>query len=749
MKRKLPWLFLIFYLLACSQVYAGHLIGGNATYACLGNSADGTMGTYRITFTMYKVCDGEGAALDPQALIGLFQEEGDGSFTYVETFPIPISFGTIEQETQNLCLDEPQTICYEVGTYEFEVELPVISGDYVFSYTRCCRNASVVNLVESSNTGASFSISISEEAQAVCNSSPVFDEFPNVLLCSGVPVSSPQFATDPDGDVLVYEFCSPKQGGGFSNASGTCTGNEPEPIWCPPPYEDVTFKLPNFSSNIPVPGNPALQIDNNTGIISGTPNLVGLFTVGVCVKEFRDGVLIGEMVRDFQFDVTDCSAIVEAMLASDETLLNDVYVINSCGQVLIDFENESTDEFYIDEYLWQFDLDGETITSSNVDPQIDFENTGSYMGQLIVNPFSNIEECKDTAFIEVNIFPAIAADFEANYDTCSTDPVQFINTTIGGGDFFNWEWTFEDGQVSESENPTFAYDSKGIKTVELAVTDENGCSDLAIKTFNYEPEASIIIIQPSSFLGCAPGQIFFNNLTEAIDSSFEVYWDFGDGNTSTDISPFHTYDIIGAYDVLVEITSPKGCLSSKQFNNLIEVAEKPEAGFSFLPEVPTLLNNEIQFTDESFDAVDWLWLFDDLGASQQQNPSFEFKDTGTYEVTLIAYHPSGCPDTISQSIYIAPEVTFHLPNAFSPNNDGTNDLFIGNGFTTGMNGFDLKIFNRYGELVFETDDPTIGWNGSKNNLGSVLQDGVYVYQLRYEDALGREFTDEGFATLIR
>ena len=90
-----------------------------------------------------------------------------------------------------------------------------------------------------------------------------------------------------------------------------------------------------------------------------------------------------------------------------------------------------------------------------------------------------------------------------------------------------------------------------------------------------------------------------------------------------------------------------------------------------------------------------------------------------------------------------------MPNAFTPNADGQNDLFLGKGITNGMKNFEMAIYNRWGELLFSTNDPYEGWNGKKNNVGTLAPNGVYVYQLKYEDSRGNTFTDKGFATLIK
>ena len=116
---------------------------------------------------------------------------------------------------------------------------------------------------------------------------------------------------------------------------------------------------------------------------------------------------------------------------------------------------------------------------------------------------------------------------------------------------------------------------------------------------------------------------------------------------------------------------------------------------------------------------------------------------------LIVTHPSGCPDTAFKTIDVVPLVTYHMPNAFSPNGDGRNDLFKGVGVLTGMSDFKMTIWNRWGELMFATTDPSEGWNGLKMNNGQEAIVGVYVYQVEYIDPRGDKQALKGYATLLR
>ena len=120
-----------------------------------------------------------------------------------------------------------------------------------------------------------------------------------------------------------------------------------------------------------------------------------------------------------------------------------------------------------------------------------------------------------------------------------------------------------------------------------------------------------------------------------------------------------------------------------------------------------------------------------------------------YVIQQVVIHPSGCTDTLQQIIDIFPEVRYYLPNAFTPNNDSVNDFYKGVGVMTGATDFNLTIWNRWGEKIFETDDPEASWNGRKFNTGRDAPSGVYVVLVKYNDPRGNPFEIKGYATLIR
>jgi len=702
---------------------------------------------------MYRDCDQEGISdltdFDPNPLIGIHRRvNGSWELYRSQNVPRKFSSGQPVDADDDPCVELPPELCVDFNQYEFIVELPVYSDSYLISYQRCCRNNTVSNIIDPGGTGIAFTYELTTESQALNNSSPIFKRFPPILICVNRPFFFDHSATDEDGDQLFYEFCNPLAAGGDNTSSPTlCTGTTPDPGNCLPPYDRVTFRQPTYSAQNPIPGQVDFTIDPNTGLIRGTPNVQGQYVVGICVREFRDGQLLSTVRRDVQLNVSACNfpeARIEGMIESGNR-----YVLVSCGENTVDFKNLSPAEFAQDGYYWQFDIGGNISSSSARDVTFTFPEVGSYDGFMVVNPNT---QCADTALINTRILPALSADFSVDYDSCVAGVVEFdgrSSTTQGPNLINSHIWDFGDDSTGTQEQTTHLYATPGRKDVKLTVTDNNGCMDELTKVVDYSPVPQTIVVEPNTFRGCLPANVFFNNLSMPIDTTYFIEWDFGDGNTSNDIKPTHIYETEGVYSVSVKIVSPLNCEVERTFSNWIRIEESPSAGFSFDPPFPSVFDRSVQFTDESLGAISWQWDFSGEGSAFEPNPNYTFPDTGFQKIDLVVRHVSGCTDTATQIIDIRPESNFFMPNAFTPNTDATNDEFKGIGYIDGISEFKMTIWGRWGEQVFETNDPLEGWNGRKDNVGSELPNGVYVYLVTYNDPRNRPQKLKGFATLIR
>ena len=751
--ERIRYTILTIIIVAISTVgQARHIIGGGMTYNCTGT------GTYAMTMKVYRDCAGGGAAFDSN---GSGSQIGTvtvylGDQIFIRTVNLSTPMITSVQAEDNPCLILPPGVCVEEGVYRFNLNLPVSSETYTIVYQRCCRNDFISNLVRPGEVGATFFVQITPPSQAICNDSPVFDDFPPIVICNNEDLIYNHSATDQSPNVqLVYSLCSPSIGGGRDGLDGnviaaqSATGVAPNPDQ-PPPYDAVTYQMPAYRFDRPLGANPQLQIDPNTGIMTGRPNVTGQYVVGVCVQEFHLGILMSEIRRDFQFNVANCERLVFADLAIDDQLMDGTFTLTSCGDRTIEFTNQSTNVNFIDDYLWEFDILGASQTFDTRNVTVTFPDTGVFFASMTINPNSSIEKCRDTANMVIGVFGAIYSDFNFDYDTCVAGPVAFTSMASTENDrIVAHEWDFGDGNFSDLPNPMHTYQVPGTFDVRLTVRDNRGCEIDVVKPLSYFPIPAIVVAEPNRFIACTPGVIRFENISVPINDEYTVTWDFGDGMTDEGLSVEHTYENAGTYSVNIEIISPLGCQTDATFRNWILIKESPMAAFSYIPDKLNDLQREVFFGNQSQGADGYQWTFGDGGVAFVESPSHEYPDTGVYEVVLISNSSNGCTDTAYAIIDIEPLNTYFLPNAFSPNDDGLNDEFSGKGILKGMRQFSMTIWNRWGELVFESDDPTGKWNGQLNNNGLPAPKGVYHCKVNYIAARGEQREIQTALTLLR
>lgn len=726
-----------------SVLYAKHIVGGEITYKYI--STSNSVNRYEFTMKIYRDCDATGnpppAQLDQNAIIGVYAKT---SGRFIGSYVVPLLSKPKIGPPSYPCLIPPE-VCVEEGTYIWQRDMPIIDDTYVVVYQRCCRNEAISNILRPGTVGATYAVEITPESQDSRNSSPTFKSFPPTIICASYPVNFDHSAIDAEGDQLVYSFCEPYTGGGQFDIGGTCESVLPNPP-CWPPIGNIRFKSPEYSYLQPMGGNPIIKINSTTGLITGTPTEQGLFVVSVCVEEYRNGKLLSIMKRDFQFEVAPCDPIIVARIKAD-TVVGDTYYLRTCGERTININNLSLDQRFIKDFRFDVNMGSSVKTFKEWEPAIAFPDTGSYKGNLFLNPGTL---CADTINLVFNIYNNVAPNFLYKYDTCVAGSVSFTDKTISyNGPVTQYRWDFGDGTASTLINPSHLYGTPGIKNVKLAVQDGRGCKKDTTQSFTWQPVPPLLIIQPSTFNGCTPANIVFNNLSKPIDSTYKIRWDFGDGNSSTAISPNHIYTNSGTYSVSVTVTSPIGCQTSRNFNNWIKVNQGAKADFDYTPQKVTSFNNIVNFSDKSTFVTRWQWFFGTKGFSSQQNPTFTFKDTGFHNIKLVVSNQFSCSDTLVKLLDVEPKVTYWLPNAFSPNDDSVNDTYKGIGILSGIQNFSMRIWNRWGELVFETNNPLEAWNGKKNNSGEPSPQGVYLCVVTYANARGERAEVRSYATLIR
>ncbi|MGR6088625.1 MAG: PKD domain-containing protein [Arcticibacter sp.] len=380
-------------------------------------------------------------------------------------------------------------------------------------------------------------------------------------------------------------------------------------------------------------------------------------------------------------------------------------------------------------------------------------SNGASTDQITVSPITgttytvtitNASGCTNSSDISIPVYPLPVVSFVAD-TICAGQSTSFTNTSsVPSGIIASYQWNFSNGSSSNSMNPASTFIA-GVGSAQLIATTDQGCVDSItspIRVWNL-PVPDFVA---DTTAGCPPVNVNFTDLSTSIDGSVTSWqWNSGNGNASTINSLTSNYPTAGFYDVGLQVTSSYGCVSDTLFANYIQVYDQPIANFSTMPVQPSVYVPNVQFLDESFAAATWFWDFGDAGFSNLQNPYHTYVFPGTYNVMLAIESSEGCVDTAIKEVIVLDEVALWIPNSFTPNNDGLNDIFYAYG--NNITDFSMKIFNRWGDLVFVTDDPANGWNG-KIDDAEALQD-VYVYTASFKTIKNTTEVKTGRLSLVR
>ncbi len=447
---KLSNIFLIL-LLSITPLLskATHVVGGSLTYEHLGGS------TYRITFKMYRDCGPTSVDLPTSVRIEVRQPNGS-NFAPDKDITIPRTQKNILDPPIDTCAFDPG-VCVEEAIYTTIVNnLPPNPGGYHMFYQTCCRNSSVVNVNNPLNSGSSYYTSIPDNSSLLTNSSPSWKNFPPVFICQGNQLNFDHGATDKDGDSLVYAFYNP-----FDDNAPTFPGNVA--TFTPVGYNG------GYNANDPL-GGLSLTVNPNTGVVSGIPPALGQYVVGVRADEYRNGVLINTIYRDFQFNVLNCPPIP----------MPGIGPTNGCAGLAVNFTNTST-PLTGNSFYWDFgDPFSTTDNSTAVHPSYTYPAIGTYIVMLIAQAGT---PCADTIY-DTLIVSGLTPDFTYADSTCVNDPVNFVDTSVPAANATvnSWNWTFGDGGTAVTPTPSHTYTTPGTYTVKLIVGNTAGCVDSVSKT---------------------------------------------------------------------------------------------------------------------------------------------------------------------------------------------------------------------------------------------------------------------------
>lgn len=426
---------------------------------------------------------------------------------------------------------------------------------------------------------------------------------------------------------------------------------------------------------------------------------------------------------------------------------------NVCLNVPMFFNDQSTvSSGSITGWSWNFGDGTPVITIQN--PNHVYVNPGTYTVTLMVTTNNG---CKNTVSKVVVVHALPVAKFSFS-NVCDGSVVQFndMSNILATDTLQSWSWNFGDNSpVNNNQNTSHLYSAPGSYPVELLVVSNFGCKDSITKTSIINPNP-VVNFGANGTTGCEPLCIpFFNSSTILTGANIKWAWVLGDGNSISNSQSFdHCYinDSVFAanfYTVTLTVTSDSGCVSTLTKNNYITVYPNPNASFTVQPKTAVITNPVISISDLSAGANFWSWNFGNgSDTSSLSDPlPHTYADTGAYTITLITTTQYNCIDTAYQTIIIEPDFVFYIPNSFTPDADGINDTFTGKGIF--IKNFEMTIFDRWGNLIFFSDEINKPWDGKINGGSEIAPVDVYVYVVKITGFNKSKHIYRGIVTLVR
>jgi gliding motility-associated-like protein len=407
-------------------------------------------------------------------------------------------------------------------------------------------------------------------------------------------------------------------------------------------------------------------------------------------------------------------------------------------------------------YIWDFGDGSPKLTTTSYKENHIYTAVGTYRVTLVAIDSTSCN-IADTAYMNITARSDKAIlDFKWNkVGGCMSQDFDFTNfsSPSPGKPFGNSSFVWEFGDNTAPSLPTgtgdvtHSYGTAGSYNVSLILIDSNYCNypDTLTKLLGIAQNVKAQFVTPAS--GCAP---YLANIQNTSIAGQQYYWDFGDGtvDSADRTPPPHYYADTGTYTITLRVVDSSTCNITDNAQFTIHLIGKPASDFSSSPVLP-VPNTPIVFTNESSkDAVRFKWLFGD-GSSESTNTRdtavHQYNVTGTFNACLVAINPNGCADTVCHDVQTLVNPLLDVPNAFTPGRFGENGIVKVVGF--GITHMIFRIYNRWGQLLFESDDPVIGWDGTFKGVVQPMD--VYAYTLEAEFSDGTRTVKKGNITLIR
>ena len=606
------------------KCFGSHIVGGDITYRYLGGTK------YEITMHVFRNC-ADVVEFDNPASIGIY-ENGILKFNLQVLIHDTLY---VNANPPDPCFIPPAGICVQQGTYIDTVALPNSIYGYDITYQRCCRNTSVNNILNPGITGETVTTHIPSTNIVLIDSSPKFNSLPPVFICVGTNFSYSFGATDSDGDSLVYNLCTPLEGGTNINSIPS-----PPP---PPPYDTIIWQN-GFSATNPFPSQSGISFNQQNGNISFIPTTQGMYSISVLISEYRNGIFLGSVRRDLELSIVVCGTV--ASIPAQTLFCNGLNVV---------FNNNSSNATH---FSWDFGVSNLTTdTSTLFSPSYNYPDTGTYHVMLVATN-SAYGTCKDTAYTTFYVEPVLSPTITAPQTICYYQNSLSFNVggTYSGSAHINWNFgNHANPTLSNMSTQVVSFDTGGVQNISVIIS-QFGCSDTLTTTANIiKPFANANVAQNS----CTGDTVNFNS-SACIGSNFS--WDFGVPNLATDTSTnsytSYTYSTYGDYTVTL-ISYQGNCTdTSKQVLHVFPLLKLPPP---FIDAPQCLNTNLYNFQSGGIysSAATFSWVFSgnpSINTSTLPNPQVHFNAVGNHVVKVVVSE-HGCSRFGEQIVRIFPVPT--------------------------------------------------------------------------------------------
>jgi gliding motility-associated-like protein len=508
-------------------------------------------------------------------------------------------------------------------------------------------------------------------------------------------------------------------------SAGTCSASTTSTITINP------LPTPTITTNSPVCIGQAIVLNGGGGVSyswtgpGGFNNTTASPTIAVSAMS-NNGT--------YSLAVTDANGCVNSTFQN--VIVNPQPVVAATGATVCQNANAILNATGGVTYSWTgpggFSANGQNPTVAN----IPLNGAGLYT--VVV---TDANTCTNTAVAIVQVHAAPTPSIQTNSPICINNVLNLAGT---GGVTYNW--TGPNGFFSSTQSATINANTTAYTGVYfLTVADNIGCTATTSvnAVVNGIPNLSIKSLGANT--GCVPLCVNLACVSSATIQSYN--WSLGNGATGSTPTVQTCYNTAGIYTVNTSVVDSNGCVNAVTYT--VDVYPKPTADFNYSPLKPIENTDNVIFTDASYGATiaGWSWYFNNTAqfTSTLQNPTFIYADAGEYPIVLVVKTDHGCMDTVIKSIIVGEDFGIWVPNTFTPNGDGLNDIFYAKGY--GITSFKLTVFDRWGAAVFTATDINSAWDGTLN--GKALKEDTYSWLINVTSVFGKSKDMTGHVTLIR